>query len=362
MRNPQTTFGADVITRIQAALQGALGQLTAMIRKGMTELIQTVCDEAGVLPEKIGVISIVGNPAMQQLFLGISPENLSRVPFAPVLTEAKAVPCGERLPICKHARLLIVPNIAGYVGADTVGCILATGLYAEEKLTLLVDIGTNGEMVLGNKDRMIACATAAGPALEGANIQFGMRASDGAIDHVWLENGEMKYSVIGGGSPKGICGSGLIDAIAVGLKLGQINKRGRIQREDRIFPLTQDVYLTQEDIRQVQLAKGAICAGITLLTKQLGVELCDIQKVQLAGAFGSFMNPENACRIGLLPPALRDRILAVGNAAGSGARRLACNKNELVRAQRIVEKTEFLELAALPDFQWCFVRNMEFRP
>jgi uncharacterized 2Fe-2S/4Fe-4S cluster protein (DUF4445 family) len=239
----------------------------------MTELIQTVCDEAGVLPEKIGVISVVGNPAMQQLFLGISPENLSRVPFAPVLTEAKAVPCGERLPICKHARLLIVPNIAGYVGADTVGCILATGLYAEEKLTLLVDIGTNGEMVLGNKDRMIACATAAGPALEGANIQFGMRASDGAIDHVWLENGEMKYSVIGGGSPKGICGSGLIDAIAVGLKLGQINKRGRIQREDRIFPLTQDVYLTQEDIRQVQLAKGAICAGITLLTKQLGVEL-----------------------------------------------------------------------------------------
>jgi predicted metal-binding protein len=327
----------------------------------MTELIQTVCEEAGVLPEKIGVISIVGNPAMQQLFLGISPENLSRVPFAPVLTEAKAVPCGERLPICKHARLLIVPNIAGYVGADTVGCILATGLYAEEKLTLLVDIGTNGEIVLGNKDRMIACATAAGPALEGANIQFGMRASDGAIDHVWLENGEMKYSVIGGGSPKGICGSGLIDAIAVGLKLGQINKRGRIQREDRIFPLTQDVYLTQEDIRQVQLAKGAICAGITLLTKQLGVELRDIQKVQLAGAFGSFMNPENACRIGLLPEELLERIEVVGNAALSGAKMLALDGTLLPLSQKLTQKTEFLELASLPSFPKTFAKGMLFR-
>lgn len=361
MLNPQTTFGADVITRIQAALQGALGQLTAMIRNGMTELIRTVCDEAGVIPEKIGVISVVGNPAMQQLFLGISPENLSRVPFAPVLTEAKAVPCGERLPICKHARLLIVPNIAGYVGADTVGCILATGLYAEEKLTLLVDIGTNGKMVLGNKDRMIACATAAGPALEGANIQFGMRASDGAIDHVWLENGEMKYSVIGGGNPKGICGSGLIDAIAVGLKLGQINKRGRIQGGDRIFPLTQEIYLNQEDIRQVQLAKGAICAGITLLTKQLGVELRDIQKVQLAGAFGSFMNPENACRIGLLPEELLERIEVVGNAALSGAKMLALDGTLLPFSQKLTEKTEFLELASLPLFPKTFAKGMLFR-
>jgi uncharacterized 2Fe-2S/4Fe-4S cluster protein (DUF4445 family) len=208
---------------------------------------------------------------------------------------------------------------------------------------------------------MIACATAAGPALEGANIQFGMRASDGAIDHVWLENGEMKYSVIGGGSPEGICGSGLIDAIAVGLKLGQINKRGRIQREDRIFPLTQDVYLTQEDIRQVQLAKGAICAGITLLTKQLGVELRDIQKVQLAGAFGSFMNPENACRIGLLPEELHGKIEAVGNAAGSGAKMLACDRNLLPLTQELADRTEFLELGSLPEFPKTFAAAMTFR-
>ena len=361
MGNPQTAFGADVITRIQKALQGELDRLTDLIRSAMTALIQTVCAEAGISPEEIGVVSVVGNPAMQQFFLGISPGNLAKVPFAPVLTEARTVPCSSLLPICPNARLLIVPNIAGFLGADTLGCLLATELYSKDHIALLVDIGTNGEMVLGNKDRMIACATAAGPALEGANIRWGMRAAEGAIDHVWLENGRITCSVIGGGVAKGICGSGLIDAMAVGLKLGLINKRGKLQTQDSTFRLTEGVSLTQEDIRQVQLAKGAISAGITLMAKQLGLEIGNIQKVQLAGAFGSFMNPESACRMGLLPEELLDRIEVAGNAAGSGAKLLARDKALLPLTQKLTEKIEFLELASLPAFPKTFAKAMTFR-
>ena len=361
MLNPQVAYGADVITRIQQAVQGILAQLTQAIRHAMTDLIQMVCDDAGISPQKVGVVSVVGNPAMQQLFLGICPENLSVVPFAPALTEEKVVSCKEILPICSEAQLLIVPDIAGFIGADTVGCLLTTKLYEDDALTLLVDIGTNGEMVLGNRDGMIACATAAGPALEGANIQFGMRAAEGAIDHVWTEDGKILCSVIGGGAAKGICGSGLVDAVAVGLKLGLINKRGRILTDDHILPLTERIYLTQEDIRQVQLAKGAVYAGIVLLAKQLGVEIEVIQKVQLAGAFGSFLNPENACRIGLLPEVLLQKIEIVGNAALSGAKMLACNKKLLSFTRSLVERTRFLELASLSLFPKTFAKAMLFR-
>ena len=361
MRNPQTAFGADVISRIQAALGGTMEAQTGAIRQGMTSLVHQVCGEAGISPEAVGVVSVVGNPAMQQLFLGIRPENLAAVPFTPVLTEAKAVPCSGILPVCANAELLIVPDLSGYLGADTVGCVLATELYRKEELTLLVDIGTNGEMVLGNRHRMIACATAAGPALEGANIRFGMRAAGGAIDHVWLENGEVRCSVIGGGAAKGICGSGLIDAVAVGLELGLLNKRGRIVNDDHIFRLTGEVSLTQEDIRQVQLAKGAIRAGIELMAGQLGVGVDEIQKAQLAGAFGSCLDPKNACRVGLLPEVLLDRIESVGNAAGSGAKLLACDRQKLQLTQELTRRIEFLELASLREFPKTFAKAMNFR-
>ena len=361
MLNPQVAYGADVITRIQAAVQGKAAQLTQLIRHAMTDLTQTVCRFVGILPGQIDVVAVVGNPAMQQLFLGINPVNLAKVPFAAVLTVAKTVSCEDMLPLCSKAQLLIVPNISGYVGADTVGCLLATKLYEKEELTLLVDIGTNGEMVLGNKDRMIACATAAGPALEGANIQAGMRAAVGAIDHVWIENGKVNCSIIGGTEATGICGSGLVDAVAVGLKLGLINKRGRILTEDHLFRLTETVSLTQEDIRQVQMAKGAIHAGITLMADRLGVKLANIQKVALAGAFGSFLNPENACRVGLLPEALLEKIEVVGNAALIGAKMLACNRMLLPVTQKLVEEIEYLELANLPAFPKTFAKAMLFQ-
>lgn len=375
--NPQQSFGADVVSRIQAALRGEMETLTKLIRREMTDLMNKACKVAKIAPADIGVVSVVGNPCMQQIFLGKGPDNLARPPFAPVLTHGDIGSAGAYLPGGDNALLLTVPDIAGYVGADTVGCVLSTKLDHREDMTLMVDIGTNGEMVLGNCRRMVSCATAAGPALEGAGIHFGMRGAEGAIDHVWLEDGKLCCSVIGGGEAKGICGSGLIDAVAVLVETGLVNRRGRLQSREqaavlaeyvrevdgqRVFDLTDGVHLTQDDIRQVQLAKGAIAAGIDLMAAHLGIRVEDIGRVLLAGAFGSYIWPENACRIGLLPPVLADRIEAVGNAAGSGARRLACNKNELERAQRIVEKAEFLELASLPGFQRCFAKNMEFQP
>lgn len=364
--NVQASFGADVISRIRCALGGELERERDMIRGQLTGMIEEVCQRTGISPGEIGVVSVVGNPTMQQLFLGISPENLAGVPFDPVLTEAKTIPCRGVLPICGNALLLIVPDIAGYIGADTMGCVLSTRLYEKEDLTLIVDIGTNGEMVLGNKDRMIACSTAAGPALEGANILFGMRGTDGAIDHIRTENGVLRCSVIGNTEAKGVCGSGLIDAVAVLLESGTLNKRGRMNTDaerdgQRIVELTDTVYLTQEDIRQVQMAKGAICAGVQLLAKQMGQEVIDIKSILLAGAFGSFMDPDSACRIGLLPEELRGRITTVGNAACSGAKILACDKGELAMSQALKEKIEFLELASLPEFSRTFAKAMNFR-
>ena len=361
MLNPQITFGADVISRIQAALKGNLNLLTQQIRNAMMDLLQDVICNSHIHPEEINRVCIVGNPAMQEFVLGVDPENLSKVPFAPVLTEAKIISCEEILPVCTNAQLLIVPNIAGFVGADTVGCLLANKLYEKDELTLLVDIGTNGEMVLGSKDRMIACATAAGPALEGTNVRCGMRATTGAIDHVWIEDGKIQYSVIGAGVAKGICGSGLVDAVAVGLKFGLINKRGRILNGDHILHLTETVYLTQEDIRHVQLAKGAIQAGICMLTERMGITIQDIENVQLAGAFGNFINPENACRIGLLPEQLLNKIEGLGNAALAGASMLALDTKLLPLTQKITEKIEFIELSSLPSFPKAFAKAMLFR-
>jgi uncharacterized 2Fe-2S/4Fe-4S cluster protein (DUF4445 family) len=247
--NPQISYGADVISRIQHALNGHMEELTGAIRNCIADLTRALCEQVGVGFHQIGAVSKVGNPAMQQLFLGISPENLAQIPFAPVLTQARIVKARDYIPVLKNARLLIVPDISGFVGADTLACVLATGLHEAEELTLLVDIGTNGEMVLGNKHRMAACSAAAGPALEGANIGCGMRGQTGAIDHVRWENGQLRCSVIGDGEAVGICGSGLIDAVAAALDAGLINERGRIQNDDRRISLTDRIYLTQEDIR-----------------------------------------------------------------------------------------------------------------
>ena len=373
MLNPQEPFGADVISRIQCAVKGEREALTKAIREGMESLIKEVCERAGVSPSEIGVVSVVGNPCMQQLFLGMEVNNLAAVPFAPVLKESAHLPAADYLPSLTNALLLVVPDIAGYVGADTLGCVLSSQMEAASGNVLMVDIGTNGEMVLKVKDRMAACSTAAGPALEGARIRFGMRGANGAIDHVSLTEKDLNVHVIGEGKAIGICGSGLIDAVAAMKRAGILNRRGRIQTGknlpdfagrigekdgERIFALTEDVYLTQQDIREVQMAKGAIAAGIELMAEELGIQTEEIDQVLLAGAFGSFLNADSACDIGLLPACLCGRISVIGNAAGSGAKMLACDQKELAYTDRLLERIEFLELASLPGFQRCFAKNM----
>ena len=359
--NPQRTYGADVVSRIRHGIQGHSNALTGSIRECLEQLTQQLCREAGVPSEEIRLVSLVGNPAMQQFTLGLPVDNLAKVPFASILTAMERIPAGKVLKLWENAELLIVPDIAGFVGADTVACILAADMDHLHEMTLLVDIGTNGEMVLGNREKMIACSAAAGPALEGAGIRFGMGSRDGAIDHVYLEGGTLHCTVIGGGKAEGICGSGLIDAVAAALDAGWLNARGKILTGDGLIHLTEDIFLDQEDIRQVQLAKGAICAGITLMAKQLGLQIQDIQKVQLAGAFGSYMNPKNACRIGLLPEELMGRIEALGNAAGCGAKMLACDQAFLPLTQTLTGKIEFLELATVPGFPKVFAKAMLFR-
>lgn len=365
MLNPQEPFGADVISRIQLALNGETDAMTACIREGLSNLTKESCEKAGVEPSQIGVVSVVGNPCMQQLFLGMSVKNLATVPFAPSITKSNMKPAKDVVPLWENAVLLTPPDISGYVGADTMGCILSTRMYAGDAITLMVDIGTNGEMALGNRTRMTACSTAAGPALEGAKIKFGMRGAPGAIDHVWVEDGKIRCSVIGGGEAKGICGSGLIDAVASLLELGLLNARGRLLTDEevdgeRIARLTDTVYITQNDIREVQMAKGAIAAGISLMARELRLEISQIDKVLLAGAFGSFLKPESACRIGLLPAELLEKITAVGNAAGSGAKMMVCSKDEFTRTDELISHIEFIELASLPDFQHEFAKNMRF--
>lgn len=358
--NPQKAFGADVITRVRNALAGQGAAMTHSIRQCVEALALDLCGQCAVDPAQIRQVSLVGNPAMQQLFLGIPLDNLRQVPYDAVLRQAYLTGAAACLPALPNARLMVLPNVSGFLGSDILAGALATGMDREEELCLLVDIGTNGEMVLGNRYRLVACSTAAGPALEGAGISQGMGAAVGAIDHVWRQGSFFGCSVIGNAEPVGICGSGLVDAVAAALDGEWFNHRGRLRPGVSEIPIDQGIRLTQEDIRQVQQAKGAIAAGIHMLAQHLNVQLADIRRVYLAGAFGSFLNPESVCRIGLLPPELADRIAIMGNTAGSGARLLLGDPNGMARFQQLRDRTEHLQLSTAPGFERCFAQQMYF--
>ena len=360
MLNPQCEYGADVISRADYAINNGVQELTDCIRKALNELISEACDEAGISSEDIYVASIVGNTCMHHLYMGIDPKPLVIAPYNAVIKdELELKPEETGLQINKDGKLFILPNIAGFVGADTSGVLLATAFDEKEKLTLVIDIGTNGEMALGTKGKFYVCSTAAGPAFEGAKIECGMRGREGAIEHVSLnENGDLVCKVIGDKESEGICGSGLLDAIAVLLKKGVIDESGRMECEK--FYLTENVYLSQKDIREVQLAKSAICTGIMMLAEKLGVEVDDIEEVLLAGAFGNYMDPDSACAIGLIPKELRSKIIMIGNAAGEGAKLAVLSYPEFLRAQSIAAKADFVELASESKFQDMFVDNLEF--
>lgn len=383
--NPQVTYGGDVIMRVKYCVENGMDAPTGAIREALQSLAESCAKKAQLSSEQIYLISVVGNTCMHHLFLGISPASLAYAPYTPAVAEpiiGHASDFGFRLN--PSAKLYMLPNIAGFVGADTVGAALASSMDEKEQLTLLIDIGTNGEMVLGTRERLAACSTAAGPAFEGALISCGMRGAEGAIDHVSLRDDRLSYSVIGGGKPVGICGSGLIDLLSELVRTGLVEPGGRLLDADEAEgPLAQRLcerdgmrgfllasaeesgsgealVFTQKDIREVQLAKGAMAAGIQMMCRRLGVRTTDIQDVMIAGAFGSYMSPASACGIGLIPPELEQKVCAIGNAAGQGAKLCVLSAAEYRRASALRAKVEYLELAADPAFQDVFVDQLEF--
>lgn len=370
--NPQSAYGADVISRIEYELAHNDGTLAGEIRRCMASLTREAAGKAGVEPEEITLASVVGNTAMHHLLLGLDVRPLVVPPYMPSVREGMEL-AADFLPIAPNARLRVLPNIAGFVGADTVACMEAVNFDKLEKLTLLVDIGTNGEMVLGDKHKRLACSTAAGPAFEGAKIEFGTRAVEGAIQHVSLEGGEVVCNVIGGGKATGICGSGLLDALNVLLMAGYLDgsgllcpdngppERWTVFNNQPAFDLCDGVLLTQKDVREVQLAKAAIRAGIELMAQTLGRNVLQIDSILLAGAFGSYLLPDSACAIGMMPPMLLHKVRPIGNAAGEGAKRCAISEAAYRHCKELAEGTDFLELASLPIFQDCYIDMLSLR-
>lgn len=388
--NTQNIFGADVISRIQHAARGSreLEQLRRRVVQVINRLADKLAQVAGISTTAIYQASIVGNTTMHHLFLGLDPRHLAPAPFIPVVTDLVTVEAGEiGLHLCPHAPVYLLPNVAGYVGADTVGVILSTGLDEVDRCVLAVDVGTNGEIVLALPGgRLLTCSTAAGPAFEGAQIKCGMRAQAGAIEKVKIEADRIRYEVIGDVPPRGICGSGLMDAISEMYRAGVIEANGRITPPEKAGHLPAflqsrirgrgaearfvlatpeetggpEVYLTQKDVRELQLAKGAIRAGIEVLLQKAGISSGELEEILLAGAFGSYIDKQSALGIGLLPQVDPGKIRAVGNAAGAGAILALLSQRARRRAASVARQCEHLELSTVPEFQEAFIKHLNF--
>jgi len=351
--NPQAVHGGDVMSRVEAATSGGeRDALTDLIRRGIGALAADLC---GARPEVRDVV-LVGNTVMHHLFCGYDVAPLAQAPFETTRGELAVFhpwELGWSLP--ESATVRFLPCLGGFVGSDILAGILATRLDQAAGLTGLIDLGTNGEIVFGDGHRMLCASTAAGPAFEGGRISMGMRASSGAISAVRLEGNRPVCHVIGDGAPRGICGSGLVDAAAAGLDLAIIASSGRLPDSWELAP---PVVLTQADIRQLQLAKAAIAAGIRILLKRLGAELGDVQRVYLAGAFGNYVNAAGARRIGLFEFPL-ETVSPAGNTALSGARRASFDGPESAYGA-LRSRIEHVPLASDSDFEQTFVDSMVF--
>lgn len=387
--NPQAVFGGDLMSRIAFAQFNPpnLRKLQSRILGLLNEQIDEVLRRSGVLGKWVYKVVVVGNTSMHHVLLGIDPSYVGLAPYAPVLRHPVVLPARAlRLKVNPGARVCLLPIVAGFVGADAVAVALATRIYESPTLKVAVDIGTNGEVLLGSRERLMACSAPAGPAFEGAQIRHGMRAAGGAIDKVWLDDGRLRYHVLGEGPPQGICGSGLLDAVACLLDAGVLDWLGLIQveardrlpaglrdrvelrGEERVVVLVpkaesgrgEELLLTQDDIRQVQLAKGAIASGIRMLQKIMAVPDAAIDELLLAGGFGNYLSIQSAIRIGLIPPLPPERVRYVGNAAALGAQLALVSEAERERAEAIAGRIEHVALATHPDFQDVFVEAMNF--
>ncbi len=380
--NPQTRYGDDVISRIDYAQNDEkLTELHNSIIDCINELTAKLCSQTSIDSNHIYEMCVVGNTAMNHIFLKLPVTGLGRAPYNAFSLDAHDLPAEQlSLQINPAANVHTVENIAGFVGSDITAVALAVDMNSAEQTTLVIDIGTNGEIVLAADDKLYAASCAAGPAFEGARITHGGRAAEGAIEAVVVNDGDIDLDVIGDCPPCSICGSGLIDAVAVMLDLGVIDKSGRfvdpqklkqhlppailsrlIERDNQpAFLLAEQVVLTQLDIRQTQLAKAAIRTGILLLQRKLGLEDDDIKQVLLAGAFGNYIRRESALRIRLLPAIPPERIHFVGNAASSGAHMLLVSRKGRQLAKDLAQKIKYIEIAHEPDFTDTFADCMSF--
>jgi uncharacterized 2Fe-2S/4Fe-4S cluster protein (DUF4445 family) len=355
--NDQRVLGADVITRIQAARNGRTGELYNLVNRQTERILRIFIETYGL--DSIETLTVSGNTTMLHLFTNTDPSAMGEVPFTPVFLDEKEL-SGTELTLSAD-RIILLPSISAYVGSDIVSGLAFLDILKEEKPALLIDIGTNGEMALCNRGQVLCCSTAAGPAFEGAEISCGTGSIRGAINKIESKGGRLSFTTIGGAPVRGLCGSGLIDAIAIMLDEGVIEEGGAFASDDcRGFTITDGVTLTNRDVRQVQLAKSAIMSGIKLLCKNAGLGLEEIEKVYIAGGLGFFLNKQNAVKIGLLPGEFLKKISICGNLSLKGAARFLDDPGFSQRCAGIIEKSRLFELASDPLFMDVFTENMLF--
>ncbi|MEW6400629.1 MAG: ASKHA domain-containing protein [Chloroflexota bacterium] len=370
MMNPQISYGEDVIARIVASSKSAenAAKLQSLLTEALSQIAAELCAEVKADPTNIVEAVVVGNTAIHHLFLRLPVKQLGLAPYIPAVRSAVDIKAREiGLRIAPGAYVHLLPNVAGYVGADHVAMLLATRLAEADKTTLAIDIGTNTEICLNHRGRMTSVSCASGPAFEGAHIKFGMRAAPGAIEHVRLSSDRLEIQTIGGETPIGICGSGLLDIVAQ-LRLNNVLDRNgkmgahalaRSHNGATEFVLAEregqePITISQKDVRELQLAKAAIRLGIQALIIAEGITENDIEQVIIAGAFGTFIDVESAITIGMLPPLPLERFKQVGNAAGTGARLALISQSQRAKARQIAEQDGYIELAALPNFNRKF--------
>ena len=383
--NPQKKYGADVISRINYTYNNENGikEMQTAVIEALNKGIDTLATENNITKDDIYKMSFVGNTIMLHLLLGIDAISIAKSPYVPVFTdELDLKPKEVGLNINENGIIQFLPSISGYVGADITGDMLTVNIDKLKGNNLMIDIGTNGEIVLNSGERIYSCSAAAGPAFEGANITFGTAGITGAISTFKIEDQKFEFSTINDHKPIGICGSGLLDMIAEFFKHGFIESSGRIMDEDELkewqkqylgeykdqkaIQITEKadqettIYLTQKDIREVQLAKGAIAAGIEILLNKMDLKANDLDRVFIAGGFGNYINPSNACFIKMIPECLEDKIIQIGNGAGTGAKIYLLNNQAKQRALDIKEKVKYIELSVNQEFQTEYINSMSF--
>ncbi|RDV80943.1 ASKHA domain-containing protein [Ammonifex thiophilus] len=366
--NAQVRVAEDLLTRLQLSEEpGVREQLTRLLRESVNRLVQELASRAGISPEEITALAFSGNTAMTHFFLGLDPSHLCREPYLPVVNNPSFYRNREELNLVIHPEAVIycLPNVGSYVGGDALAGILVSGMHRREAVSLLVDIGTNAELVLGNREWLVAAAGAAGPALEGGVVEAGTRAGPGAVDRVWVDpsTGEIRYRVIGGGKVKGLCGSAVVDLLAGLVLAGIIDRAGRFtngRKEIEVVSAEETeqgrpLILSQKDVKNFLRTKGAMTAAIERLQEAVGIGFKDIEYFFVAGAFGEHLDVEAAVTLGLYPDLSRERIILLGNASLEGARRALLDEKAREELVSIGQKLTYIELNADQKFMDRFV-------